>query len=37
MENDQEKMRLGGRSEAATVIQHNIYENGKEGVDLRCI
>lgn len=37
VENGLEKTRLGYRSEAAPVIQHHIYEDGKEGVDLRCI
>lgn len=37
VENGQEKMRLGCRSEAAVVIQHSIYEDRKEGADLRCI
>lgn len=37
MDNDLEKTRLGYRSEAAPVIQHHIYEDRKEGVDLRCI
>lgn len=37
VENGQEKMRLECRSEAAAMIQHSIYEDRKERVDLRCV